>query len=112
MQMANFETLHDGTIRPWLSLPRHMQIVHALYFQKPSALYSHVKTPTLIAAAPTPSAGRQAAKQQEVEAAGQALSRVKVRWFNDSGHDIHIERPEALAGWFLEALDEGFFDQD
>ena len=110
MQMANFETLPDETIRPWLSLGRHMEIVRALYHQKPSTLYPKVRTPTLIAAAPTPSAGRQAAKQLEVEAAGTAIERVKVRWFNNSGHDIHIERPEALATWMLEALDEGFFD--
>jgi pimeloyl-ACP methyl ester carboxylesterase len=110
MQMANFESLPDGTVRPWLTLGRHMEIVRALYYQKPSALYPHVKAPTLIAAAPTPSAGRQAAKQREVEAAGEAIPMVTVRWFNDSGHDIHIEQPEPLADWILEALDRGFFD--
>ena len=39
MQMANFETLEDGTIRPWLTLDRHMQILRALWDQKPSQLY-------------------------------------------------------------------------
>ena len=39
-----------------------------------------------------------------------AMEHVRVRWFDDSGHDIHIERPEALATWILEALNEGFFD--
>ena len=39
MQMANFETLEDGTIRPWLTLGRHMQILRALWDQKPSTLY-------------------------------------------------------------------------
>jgi pimeloyl-ACP methyl ester carboxylesterase len=111
MQMANFETLPDETIRPWLTLGRHMEIVRALYFQKPGELYSRVHTPTLIAVVPGPSAGRQAAKLHEVEAAESALARVKVRWFNDSVHDIHVDKPRDLAGWLLNALKEGFFGE-
>jgi pimeloyl-ACP methyl ester carboxylesterase len=110
MQMANFETLDDGTIRPWLSLAHHMEIVRALYHQKPAALYGHVRVPALIAVAPGPSAGRQAAKQHEVEAAERAMPRVRVRWFNDSVHDIHVDKPVDLAGWMLDCLGEGFFE--
>jgi pimeloyl-ACP methyl ester carboxylesterase len=109
MQMANFETMPDDTIRPWLTLGRHMEIVRALYFQKPSQIFPGVKTPTLIAAAPGPSANRREIKRHEVEAAANSLERVRVRWFEDSGHDIHIERPEALSAWMLQALNERFF---
>jgi len=110
MQMANFETMPDETIRPWLTLGHHMEIVRALYYQKPSQLYPQVKTATLIAAAPVPSAGRTEAKHHEIDVAIESMEHVRVRWFDDSGHDIHIERPEALANWMLESLNEGFFD--
>jgi len=110
MQMGNFETMPDGTIRPWLTLGHHMEIVRALYYQRPSQLFPKVTSPTLIAAAPGASAGRREAKHHEVEAAANSLERVRVRWFEDSGHDIHIERSEALVAWMLEALDERFFD--
>jgi pimeloyl-ACP methyl ester carboxylesterase len=109
MQMANFETLEDGTIRPWLTLDHHMQIVRALWDQKPSQLYERVTTPALIAVAPAPDSPRMMRKEDEVQEAQAGMKNARVRWFHDSVHDIHIDKPDALAGWFLENLDEGFF---
>jgi pimeloyl-ACP methyl ester carboxylesterase len=109
MQMANFETMEDGAIRPWLTLDRHMQILRALWDQKPSQLYERVTTPALIAVAPAPDSPRMMRKEHEVAEAEAGMKNARVRWFNDSIHDIHIDKPDALAGWFLENLDEGFF---
>jgi pimeloyl-ACP methyl ester carboxylesterase len=111
MQMANFETMEDGTIRPWLTLDRHMQILRALWEQKPSTLYGRVVTPTLIAVAPAPDSPRMMRKEHEVGEAQAALKNARVRWFHDSVHDIHIDKPDDLTGWMLENLDEGFFLQ-
>jgi pimeloyl-ACP methyl ester carboxylesterase len=109
MQMANFETMEDGTIRPWLTLDRHMQILRALWDQKPSLLYPRVLAPTLVAVAPAPDSPRMMRKEHEVAEAQAALKNARVRWFSDSVHDIHIDKPDALAAWLLENLDEGFF---
>ncbi|MEZ4718180.1 MAG: hypothetical protein R2851_19110 [Caldilineaceae bacterium] len=35
--LANFETLADGTIRPWLTLARHMTILRALWSSGPAS---------------------------------------------------------------------------
>ena len=109
MQMGNYETMPDHTIRPWLTLDRHMQILRALWDQKPSELFPLVQAPTLIAAAPAPSEDRQERKLHETGVAMQLLPNARIRWYNDSVHDIHVDQPDRLAGWFLENLDEGFF---
>jgi pimeloyl-ACP methyl ester carboxylesterase len=109
MQMANFQTMEDGTIRPWLTLDRHMQILRALWEQRPSQLYDRVVSPTLIAVAPAPDSPRMMRKEHEVDEAQAALKNARVRWFNDSVHDIHIDKPDDLAGWMLEHVDGGFF---
>lgn len=46
--LVNFETLEDGTIRPWLMLDHHMQIVQAMWEQRPPELYPKVDLPVLI----------------------------------------------------------------
>jgi pimeloyl-ACP methyl ester carboxylesterase len=110
MAMANFETMEDGTIRPWLTLDRHMLIVRALWEQRPAEIYPHVLVPTMIAVA---DAGmnerRRERRAAEVGAAEAGLPNGRVHHFVDSHHDIHMERPAQLAQWMLDALDEGYF---
>jgi pimeloyl-ACP methyl ester carboxylesterase len=110
MQMANFETLADGTIRPWLTLDRHMLILRAIWEQKPSEIYAQVTTPTLIAVADSPDAARAARKEAEVAMAEARIPRVAVKRFEGSHHDIHVHQPAELAEWMLAALEAGFFD--
>jgi pimeloyl-ACP methyl ester carboxylesterase len=111
MQMGNFETRADGTIAPWLTLDHHMQILAEIWEQRPSELYWQVKAPTLIAAADDhgrdPDMER---KRFEVASAEAGIENVRVRWFEDTAHDIHVERPLELADWILEAVREGFFE--
>ncbi len=111
MAMANFETMEDGTIRPWLTLERHMQIVRALWDQHPSEIYAQVAVPTLIAVAESGmNERRRQRKEAEVTAAEAALPKALVRYFHNTHHDIHMERPLDLSQWMLEALSDGFFD--
>lgn len=111
MAMANFETMEDGTIRPWLTLDRHMLILRALWDQKPSELYASVLTPTLIAVADVGgNERRRQRKSAEVGSAEAALLTCRVRWFHDTHHDIHMERPADLAQWMLDALADSFFN--
>ena len=110
MQMGNFETLPDGTVRPWLTLDRHVQILRVIWEQRPSELYARVKTPALIAAADDHGRdGNLERKRVEVAAASAGIEIVRIRWFQDTAHDIHVERPVELADWILDALSDGFF---
>ena len=111
MQMGNFETVEDGTIRPWLTLDRHMMILRALWEQKPSEIYGRIQTPTLIAVADQVPPERLAAKRVTVAQAEEGIASVRVHWFEGAVHDIHVQRPRELADWMLDALRDGFFEQ-
>ncbi|WP_420643357.1 alpha/beta fold hydrolase [Candidatus Leptofilum sp.] len=102
--MHNFETLPDGTIRPWLTLEQHMKILRALYDQHPAALYSQVREPVLICPADDGSEWAQR-KRGAVAAASTALPRAEVRWFEQTAHDIHVHRPKQLAEAMLDFID-------
>ncbi len=109
MRMANFEVLEDGTIRPWLTVDRHMQILRALWEQRPAQLYPKVQTPVLIAVADHGDATHRRRQAEQVAPAEEGLANVKVRWFFDTAHDIHVNRPLELAEFILWAEATGFF---
>jgi pimeloyl-ACP methyl ester carboxylesterase len=100
--LDNFELLADGTLRPWLTLDRHMQILRSLWDQRPPQLYAQVQAPVLVAAAEDGgNAEWSAAKRRQVETAAAQLAEVEVHWFGATAHDIHVHRPEALADLML-----------
>ena len=94
--LHNFETLPDGTIRPWLNLDRHMKILRAMYDQQPALLYSQVQEPVLICPADDGSEWAQR-KRGTVAAASAALPNAQVHWFEHTAHDIHVHKPAQLA---------------
>src|SRR5439155_15073928 len=107
--LANMETLPDGTIRPWLTLERHLEILRSLWDHHPSQLYATVTTPTLIVQADDGNAEWTASKRANAAAAERALPKARVVWFAETAHDVHVHRPEALARLVLGALADGFF---
>ncbi len=109
MQMGNYDTLQDGTIRPWLTLERHMQIIRALWEQKPSQLCEKVTVPVLIAVADTPDEERRRRRDEELKKLVPKLKRAEAKHFVGAPHDIHVDRPDELADWLLDALQRGFF---
>jgi pimeloyl-ACP methyl ester carboxylesterase len=101
--LGNYETMPDGTIRPWLTLDRHMRILRSLWDQRPPRLYVRVDTPVLIAAAEDADNPEwMAVKHRQVAAAASLLLHAEVHWFADTAHDIHVHRPEALADLMLD----------
>jgi pimeloyl-ACP methyl ester carboxylesterase len=72
-----------------------MQVVDALYEQRPSALYARVGCPVLLL--PAGSDEFAALKRPAVEEAARRLPHARVVWFDDAVHDIPLQRPEALA---------------
>lgn len=96
--LANMEVLEDGTIRPWLSLEHHLQILRNLWEHKPSELYSKITCPTALIAADDVSNTRwMAGKRQEVAAAGSAIANCEVRWLRGD-HDLHAQYPDLVGG--------------
>ena len=74
--LANFEVLEDGTVRTWLSLSRHMQIVRVLWEQHPAELFPLVQAPVYIAVAEDhKNPDWMAIKGQQVAAAEAGLAR-------------------------------------
>ena len=106
--MGNFEILPDGTVRPWLTLDRHMTILWALWNQSPSEIYSRVREPVVLCATDGGRFGLDV-RTRQVEAAQAGLKRAKVHWFPDTSHDIHLHRPEELSRVFLEELRDGIW---
>jgi len=100
MTLGNLETLPDGTVRPWLSLDRHMQILRAIYDQDVAGLFPKVQEPVLICPAeqgPLP----VEEKRRLVLAAADAIPHAEVVWFPNTAHDIHVDRPKQLADKML-----------
>ncbi len=104
--LGNFETLPDGTIRPHLTLERHLLILRALWEQNPAPLFPQVREGVLVCVA-LKNPERDAHFEPQVLAAERGLSRCHVEWFEDTDHDIHVQRSAALAALFHKMLAEG-----
>jgi pimeloyl-ACP methyl ester carboxylesterase len=96
--LANFETQPDGTVRPWLTLDRHMEILRALWEQRPDTIYGQVTTPVLIVVAEDDrDPAWLALKRRQAEKAARLLPNATLRYYSQSDHDIHVQKPAALA---------------
>lgn len=105
--LNNFEALPDGTVRPWLTLERHMAILHAMWEQRPAALYPLIACPvTIVVAEDASNPSWMAVKHAQVTAATYGLAQVRVHWLPDTAHDIHVHRPALLAALILDTLQE------
>ncbi len=107
--LGNFEVLPDGTVRPWLTLDHHMQILRAMWDHRASQTFLRVEEPVLLCPAARGDPARIALKRESVEHAAAALPHARVHWFEDADHDVHVHRPEALASVILNAVADGFF---
>ena len=99
--MGNFEVTEEGTIRPHMRRENHMQVVRALWDQRPSELAPLVRCPVLFAVAERAADQRGA---EWVEMKREAIARLQERiedcqvvWFQDTIHDIPLQRPAELA---------------
>jgi pimeloyl-ACP methyl ester carboxylesterase len=106
--LENFETLPDGTVRPWLSLEHHMTIVRSLWELDVPALFSRVAEPVLLCVAEGSGMPAELLRDQ-VTAAETGLGSCTVRRFPGADHDIHVHRPRQLAAAFLEELESGIW---
>jgi pimeloyl-ACP methyl ester carboxylesterase len=84
-----------GVARARFHFDNHMQVVDALYDQRPSALYPLVDCPVLLC--PAAEDELAAAKQNAVDRALRLLPDARATWFEDTMHDIPLQRPAELA---------------
>lgn len=100
-QLANFELLADGTVRPHLTRDRHMRILRELWSHHPDDAARRLDVPVAVIAAEDGWPG----KRERVEAFTGNLALGSVTWV-DAHHDVHAQRPELVAGLLLELARE------
>jgi pimeloyl-ACP methyl ester carboxylesterase len=98
----------DGRVTRRFRIPNHMQIVRALWEQRPAKLLAQLACPVLILPARLSSEPSEmnAAKSAGVERALQLQPRARVRWFENTVHDVPLQRPEELASELQSFVDE------
>jgi pimeloyl-ACP methyl ester carboxylesterase len=107
--MANFELLPDGTIRPWLTLDRHLLVLRGLWEHKPTHIYKDITVPVMFVPAEGPGGVFSDTKRQAVEGALQSVPKVRVEWFSPADHDLHAQHPVRFAQVVHTATTDGFF---
>jgi pimeloyl-ACP methyl ester carboxylesterase len=98
-----FDVDAEGRVTRRFRIPNHMQVVRAMWEQRPAELLARVQCPILVLPA------RQSGASTELSAAkAAAVARVqeiqpgaRVRWFEDTVHDVPLQRPEELAAELL-----------
>ncbi|MGH9155559.1 MAG: alpha/beta fold hydrolase [Acidimicrobiales bacterium] len=94
--VANLEVLDDGTVRPWLTLDRHILILRSLWEHRPSQLFPGITVPLMLVFADT---GDDWAMTKRAEAARATALRpdIRVEWFSPADHDVHVQRADEVA---------------
>jgi pimeloyl-ACP methyl ester carboxylesterase len=89
----------QGVARSRFRFDNHLQVVDALYDQRPEALFPLVGCPALLCPAGGPATPGEVAgsKQGAVARALDLLPSATVSWFEDTMHDIPLQRPAELA---------------
>ena len=96
---AGVDVDDQGVARSRFQFDNHMQVVDALYGQRPPELYPLVDCPVLLCPAADPAADAahaQAKRGAAVRASG-LLPSATLTWFEDTMHDIPLQRPAELA---------------
>jgi pimeloyl-ACP methyl ester carboxylesterase len=107
--MANFEQLPDGTIRPWLTLDRHLMVLRGLWEHKPTHIYKDITVPVMFVPAGGPGGVFSDTKRHAVERALDSVPKVRVEWFSPADHDLHAQHPVRFAQVVHAATTDGFF---
>lgn len=108
--MENMEILDDGTVRPWLTFDRHIDVLRGLWEHSPSQRFPHITVPVLFTPATHDMSDQFTEhKQRAHERARKLLAKCRVHWFSPADHDVHAQKPREFVAVVKQAIDEGFF---
>jgi pimeloyl-ACP methyl ester carboxylesterase len=98
----------DGRVVRRFRIPNHMQVVRAMWEQRPADLLPRIQCPVLLLPARQT---QDTSEMASVKAAGvsRALElqpKARVRWFDDTVHDVPLHRPAELATELLTFVDQ------
>lgn len=102
--LANLRVKEDGLLERPLPIDKHMQIVRHLFDQDLKDAYQKISDPVLICAAGS-GAEPDPLRQKMLDNATQ-ISNVQIDWFENSDHDLHIQKPEKLTKLMIEWLNQ------
>lgn len=105
--MENLEHVDDGTVRPWLTLERHMAILRGLWEHDPFARLAEVRVPVLLVPA-VDDGPRGARTRASAERAASVASVARIEWFEGADHDLHAQMPDRFARTVHDAVSSGF----
>jgi pimeloyl-ACP methyl ester carboxylesterase len=104
----------NGVLKTNLTFENHMRIIEALWNHYPSELYQQINVPCLFLPARTKDASDHPdwynRKAKFLEKAVTDISTCAVEWFEDSIHDVPLQRPELVATVINKYLKSGFFN--
>jgi pimeloyl-ACP methyl ester carboxylesterase len=88
----------DGRIRRRFRVPNHMQVVRALWEQRPAEILARLRCPVLVLPARQESDNVDYLQNKiaGVERVQQLQPSAQVRWFENTVHDIPLQRPDEL----------------
>jgi pimeloyl-ACP methyl ester carboxylesterase len=107
--MANMEHLPDGTIRPWLTLERHLMVLHGLWEHRPTDIFPLLTVPVLFVPADGPNGAFAETKREAIQRSLELVPQARVEWFRSADHDLHAQQPQRLALVLHDATIDGFF---
>jgi pimeloyl-ACP methyl ester carboxylesterase len=93
--LANFAESPDGLARPRLAREHHREILFSMWAADVRELYPHVRVPTLLVPALSPTV--DAERREAPVAAAALLADAEITWYDGADHDLHAQHPDRLA---------------
>src|SRR4051794_26366270 len=93
-----FHVDDEGRVSRRLKIPNHLRILRALWEQRPAELLPQLRCPVLVLPARQSSDDPEfaAVKVANVQRALDLQPRARVRWFEETVHDLPLQRPAEL----------------
>ncbi len=96
--LSLFEVDERGKVRPRLSRTNHMRILRAIWQHRLATVYPSVACPVLIVPALNTDDDEAIERKRAKVAQAEALLRdPRVHWFEETFHDVPLQRPRELA---------------